>query len=225
MKKYFVCGLLLVSFGFLYAHDEKPKTKAELTAVTVYRVGAEMVHTAKTTLVKGNSELIIENLSNALEINSVQVQTSDNVTVMGVEFNTDYLKDEVKSPRIKMLEDSVEKLSSEIDKIKLSENITTDLLTVLKANKEIKGTQTGLSVAELMKLMDYYKLKSAELQMELAQLKQKKDKLTIQLQKVASQIEEEEKKNNKSSGSLVLQLNTLVAGKYDFIITYITNNS
>jgi TonB-dependent SusC/RagA subfamily outer membrane receptor len=61
--------------------------------------------------------------------------------------------------------------------------------------------------------------------LELAQQKQKKDKLTAQLQKIVTQIAEEEKKNNKSSGNLVLQLNCAIAGKYDFEITYITSNA
>jgi TonB-dependent SusC/RagA subfamily outer membrane receptor len=224
MKKYIVGCLFLLS-THLFATEERPKTKAELNAVTVYRSGAEMSHAAKATLPKGNTELVIENLSNALEINSVQIKTSDNVTVMGIEFNTDYTKDEIKSPKIKMLEDSAEKINIEVEKIKLNESITADLLSVLKANKEIKGTQTGLSVAELMKLMDYYKLKSGELQLELAQLKQKKDKLTLLAEKINNQINEEEKKNSKSGGSLVLQLNCAIAGKYDFIVTYITNNA
>jgi TonB-dependent SusC/RagA subfamily outer membrane receptor len=225
MKKFFSCCLLLLLFKISFAHDDKPRTKAGLDAVTVYRSGAEMVHSAKANLPRGNSELVIENLSNAIEINSVQIKSPDNVTVMGMEFNTDYLKDEIKSPRIKMLEDSIDKISADIDKLKLNENITAELLTVLKANKEIKGTQTGLSVAELMKLMDYYKLKSAELQTELSQLKQKEDKLTIQLKKIISQLDEEQKKNTKSSGSLVLQLNCAIAGNYDFVITYITNSA
>jgi TonB-dependent SusC/RagA subfamily outer membrane receptor len=225
MKKIFVLFSLLIISKFSLANDDRPKTKAQLDAVTVYRTGAEMTHSAKITLSKGNSELVIENLSNNLEINSVQVKSNDNVTIMGIEFNTDYLKDEIKNPRTKMLEDSIEKLNTEIDKIKLNESITADLLTVLKANKEIKGTQTGLSVSELMKLMDYYKLKSAELQLELAQLKQKKEKLAKLVEKIVSQIDEEEKKNNKTSGSLVLQLNCAIAGKYDFVITYISNNA
>ena len=225
MKKYFLVVSVLLFATLSFATDDKPKAKATLDAVTVYRAGAEMVHSAKANVSKGNSELIIENLSNALEINSVQIKTNDNITVMGVEFNTDYLKDETKTPRIKMLEDSADRLSAEIDKVKLNESITADLLTVLKANREIKGTQTGLSVAELMKLMDYYKLKSAELQTELAQLKQKEDKLTATLTKIISQADEEEKKNNKSGGSLVLQLNCAVAGSYDFVITYVTNNA
>jgi TonB-dependent SusC/RagA subfamily outer membrane receptor len=225
MKNFMLCSLLLLLFNFSFAVDDNPRTKAGLDAVTVYRAGAEMVHSAKANLSKGNSELVIENLSNAIEINSVQVKTNDNVTIMGIEFNTDYLKDDIKSPRIKMLEDSIDKIAAEIDKVKLNESITTELLTVLKANKEIKGTQTGLSVAGLMKLMDYYKLKSAELQTELSQLKQKEDKLSTQLKKIVSELDEEQKKNTKSSGSLVLQLNCAIAGNYDFVITYITNNA
>jgi TonB-dependent SusC/RagA subfamily outer membrane receptor len=225
MKKYLLLLLLAAAIMPALASEDHPKTIANLNAVTVYRTGAEMTHLAKASLNKGNTELIIENLSNAIEINSVQIKTSDNVTVMGVEFTADYMKDEIKSPRIKILEDSAEKINTEINKIILNESITTDLLTVLKANKEIKGTQTGLSVAELMKLMDYYKLKSAELQAELAQLQQRNKKLTVLAEKLVAQIEEEENKNNKSTGSLVLQLNCAIAGKYDFTITYITNNA
>jgi TonB-dependent SusC/RagA subfamily outer membrane receptor len=225
MKKYCLFFFLVTTIIPAFASEDHPKVKAELNAVTVYRAGAEMTHSAKVNLSKGNTELVIENLSNALEINSVQIKATDNVTVMGVEFNADYLKDEVKTPRVKMLEDSVEKLYAEINKIELNESITTDLLTVLKANKEIKGTQTGLSVAELIKLMDYYKLKSAELQLDLSQLKQRKEKFTALAEKLAAQIDEEEKKNNKSTGSLTLQINCAIAGKYDFTITYITNNA
>lgn len=225
MRKYLLLPGLLVYCLVAFANNEPPKIKAALDAVTVFRSGAEMTHTAKATLVKGNSELIISSLSNSLEINSVQIKTSDNVTLMGMEFGTDNLKDEIKSPRIKQLEDSLETITAEIDKLTLSENINSDLLSVLKSNKEIKGTQTGLSVAELMKLMDYYKNKSAELQAELAQLKMKKQKLNAVAKKLNAQIDEEEKKNDKTSGSLVLQLNCAVAGKYDFEITYITSNA
>jgi TonB-dependent SusC/RagA subfamily outer membrane receptor len=144
---------------------------------------------------------------------------------MGIEFNTDNLTEETKSAHIEMLEDSLEKIRAEINKLTLNENISADLLSVLKSNKEIKGTQTGLSVAELMKLMDYYKLKSAELQADMALLKQKKDKLVSIENKLILQIDEESKKNNKSGGNLTLQLNCAIAGKYDLVITYVTNNA
>jgi TonB-dependent SusC/RagA subfamily outer membrane receptor len=204
---------------------ENNTVKSNLTAVTVYRTGAEMNHQAKADLQKGNNELVIENISNAIDINSLQVNCSGAVTVMGVEFSTDYLQDETKSAAVKMLEDSLEHVNDVIEKNKTSIALVNDLLSVLKSNKEIKGTQTGLSVTELMKLMDYYKNKSAELQNELAVLNQKNGKLLQQQGKIKNQLAEEQKKNAKTFGKIILQLNCAADGKYDFNISYVTPNA
>ena len=226
MKKliFFVCILLCILSAT--AKDDNGNTvKATLNAVTVYRIGAEMNHQAKAQLAKGNNELIIEDITNSLDASSIQVNCNGNVTVMGVEFSTDYLKDEIKTPAIRLLDDSVERVNSNLERTKTAINITNELMSVLKANKEIKGSQTGLSVAELMKLMEYYKIKSTELQNELTSLNQKQIKLRKQLEKLNEQIAEEQKKNTRSSGKLILQLNCAVVGKYDFTISYITQNA
>jgi hypothetical protein len=56
----------------------------------------------------------------------------------------------------------------------------------------------------------------------LIALNQKDKKINELVQKLTVQIDEEEKKNTKSTGKLILQLNCMVAGKYDFTISYIT---
>ena len=198
MKKIFSAIFLLAAIT-VHANDGgRSTTKANLSAVTIFRQGAEMNHLAKADLAKGNNELVIENISNAVDINSVQVNCSGNVTVMGVEFSTDFLQEETKSSLQKILEDSVGRVNDVIEKNKTSIGILNEMLTVLKANKEIKGTQTGLSVAELMKLMDYYKGKSTELQNELATLTQKQKKLTELTDRLNEQIAQEQKKNAKT---------------------------
>ncbi|MDB5280010.1 MAG: hypothetical protein JWR61_4965 [Ferruginibacter sp.] len=226
MKKISLVLIALVCIHFATAKDGGGNTvKAALNAVTVYRTGAELTHQAKAQLAGGNNELVIENISNALDPNSIQVNCDGNVTVMGIEFSTDYLKEEVKSPTVRLLEDSVDKISRQLDKTRSSINIVNDLISVLKANKEIKGTQTGLSVAELMKLMEYYKTKSGELQNELAALNQQQVKQDKQLKKLNEQIAEEQNRNTKSAGKLILQLSCAIAGKYDFNISYVTQNA
>lgn len=217
--------LLFFQTAFTKDGDDANTVKAKLTGVTVYRSGAEMNHQATATLTKGNNELVIENISNAIDINSLQVNCSGAVTVMGVEFSTDFLKNETKTPAVKMLEDSLENVKDAIEKNKTSIALVNDLLAVLKANKEIKGTQTGLSVAELMKLMDYYKTKSAELQNELAALNRKGIKQLELVTKIENQLEEEQKKNAKTFGKLILQLNCVLDGKYDFNLSYVTQNA
>lgn len=225
MKKVFFAILLFASTAAWAGEGNRNSVKAALNAVTIFRQGAEMTHLAKADLAKGNNELVIENVSNAVDISSIQVTCNASVTIMGVEFSTDFLQDETKSGLQRSLEDSLSKVNELIEKNRTSVNIVNELLAVLKANKEIKGAQTGLSVAELVKLMDYYKGKSTELQNELAALAQKQKKLTELTTKLTGQIAEEQKKNAKTFGKLVLQLNCAMAGKYDFNISYITPNA
>lgn len=184
-----------------------------------------MLHNANAQLQQGTHELIIEEISNTVDINSIQVNCPAAVTLMGVEFSNNYLVTPVENLRIRQLKDSSENIKSEIEKIKVQITTINDLLDVLKANKDIKGSQTGLSVAELMKLMDYYKAKSNELQQDLKQQNEKQKKWNELLYKVNNQIAEEEKKNAKNEGRITLQLSVAVSGKYDFVVSYITPNA
>jgi len=227
MTKKIMIAVILLATG-IYANaigDKSITTSSQLTTVTVYRSGAEMTHTASATLKQGNNELIIEGISNQLDMNSVQVKTPSAVTIMGIEFSTNYLVPTEKTARIKILEDSLERVQKEADKINLSLTNATDLLEVLKANRDIKGSQTGVSVAELMKLMDYYKAKSTELQAEIAQWKEKKKKINELADKINSQLQEEQNKNNIKAGRLILQLSAAMAGKFDFTLSYIAQNA
>lgn len=225
MKKIIFLLLSISSISMSFAKEGGGNVKASLTNVTVFRVGAELNHIARADLLKGNNELVIDNISNTLDANSIQVNCSGNVTVMGIEFSTDYLQQETKTPAILILEDSIESINASLKKIRTNAAVMNDLLAVLKANKEIKGSQTGLSVTELIKLMDYYKNKSLELQEELAGLSLKENKTNTQLAKLNQQLLEEQKKNTKTAGRLVLQLNCSISGKYDFAISYITRNA
>lgn len=224
-KKLCLAICLIASCISVFANDEKRTSAANLKSVTVYRTGAEMIHTSTASLAKGNNELTIEGISMYTDVNSIQVNCPSTVTILGVEFSNNYLVNETNSPVIKKLNDSLERITADIYKTNISITINNDLLEVLKSNKEIKGTQTGLSVAELMKLIDYYKLKSGELQNELSALNQKKIKMESVAEKLRNQIAEEQKKNNKTAGRLILQLSAAVAGNFEFTISYITQNA
>jgi uncharacterized protein (TIGR02231 family) len=225
MKRISLLILTLIVFILQATADDRNIISAELKSATVYRSGAELIHTAKAVLKQGNSELIIEGISSFVDINSIQINCPAAVTILGVEFSNNYLLTELSNPFVKRLQDSVEIVTDETDKLNVAITTTTELLEVLKSNREIKGTQTGLSVAELMKLMDYYKVKSNELQNELIVLNNKKKKYDLLLIKLNNQINEEQKKNVKSGGRIILQLNAAIGGNDEFTISYITQNA
>ncbi|MBO9684286.1 MAG: mucoidy inhibitor MuiA family protein, partial [Flavisolibacter sp.] len=218
-------AIAFLFFVHAFATDRPLVVPSNLKTVTVYRSGAELIHNTSVHLSQGNGELVIEGISNTVDINSVQINCAPAVTIMGVEFSNNFLVMPEVTSRIKLLQDSAEMVQKEIEKVNVQIQTTADLLEVLKSNRDIKGQQTGLSVAELMKLMEYYKNKSTELQNELAQQKAKQKKLSDLLLKIKVQINEEENKNTKAAGQLKLQLSVATAGKYDFVVSYITPNA
>ena len=219
---------LLLSWTFvlislsLMAGNERPIYTSILKEATVYRNGAELLHSVKLTLNQGTNEVVIDGISNKVDINSIQLGTDGKASILSMEFSTDYLTPVVKSALYKRLEDSVEFLSKELAKVQVQLKTDRELQELLKANKQIGGSQTGLSVAELIKMMDYYKAKSLELENEISQLKEKETKLMDTYGKLTRQMHEEETKNTKSGGKLVLQLSCPQAGAYTFTVSYLT---
>lgn len=198
---------------------------ATLKSVTVYQLGAELEHTSNAQLTAGNHELIIDGISSNSEINSIRVNCSSAVTILGVEFNNNYLGEENISPEVKKLKDSAEFLNTKVYELNILINTHTELLEVLKMNRDIRGSQTGLSVSELSRLLDYYKNKSITVQTEIMNLNKEKKIVQHQINKLNAQIEEEQKKNTKKGGRIILQLNVASSGKYDFKINYFTHQA
>lgn len=222
MKRTFILLIALSTAAGVFAGDEKNIVSSVLKSAMVYRVGAELTHTAKATLSRGNNELVIDNISNRIDVNSLQIGSNGNVTILSVEFSTNFLRPEQKLPIVKKLEDSLEAVNDDIASVQVILKTDQELLDLLKANKEIRGDQTGVSVAELTKMMEYYKTKTLELQNEISRYKEKEKKLQAITVKINQQIKEEEQKNYKTIGKLMLQLYCPIAGQYDFNISYVT---
>jgi hypothetical protein len=226
MKKY---SLILLGFLFTLSSFTPPAEQvtvpSELKTATVYRSGAALTHNASASLKAGDNELVIEGLSSYLDINSIQVNCPASVTILGIEFSNNYMGEENISPQVRMLKDSLEAVNMNIQRINTYINTANELIEILRINRDVKGAQTGLSVAELTKLMTYYKTKSLEVQNDLIDYKAKQAKLGLQSSKISQQISEEQKKNTTSGGRLVLQLNVAIGGTQDFVVSYITQNA
>lgn len=215
---------IFLTVNMVQAGNDPRIVGTELKSATIYRSGAELNHFAGVQLIQGHNDLMLGNISNTLDINSVQVSCPAGVTILAVEFTTDHLTVPEVSARIKYLTDSIEAVDKNLEQIKLRKGIAEDLLEVLRSNKDIKGQQ-GLTVAELAKLMEYYEKKIVGIKNDLLSLQtqeQKWGKIKSQLQ---AQVQEEEKKNARTTGRLHITVHSAMAGNFDFNVSYITPNA
>nr|WP_199000659.1 DUF4139 domain-containing protein [Flavobacterium sp. ASV13] len=218
--------LLLCTFAFA----QKPIfTTAKVKAATVYFNAAEISQTASTTLPLGTSELVIKNVAANLNESSIQIGAPANVTVLSVQFTNNYISEyenDPKSPLLKRVRDSIVLVQKEILKVSNSINSETKTIQLLDKNQQISGANSGLNVAELMKMVDYYKNKQLELANNINSLTDKKQKLDETLQKLNNKLEIDGNKEEKtSSGKLIVQVMSNVAGPVPLEISYLTNDA
>ena len=226
MKKFVLIAFLISAMTFA----QKPIfTTAKVKAATVYFNAAELSQTASVNLPAGTSEIVIKNVADYLNENTVQIGAPKNVTVLSVQFTQNYISEyeiDETNPVIKKVRDSISWTEKEIKKIQIETYSHQQTITLLDANQNVAGANSGLNVTELMKLVDYYKAKRTELDNNIVALKEKETKLGQKLNALKSKLEINTQKEEKNSkGKLIIQVMNEIAGLVNLDINYITNNA
>ena len=223
--------LLITLFCFsAITFAQKPIfTSAKIKSATIYSNSAELNHTASATIPSGTSEIVIKNVADYVNENTIQIGAPANVTVLSVQFTRNFISEyeiDESNPMIKRVRDSVMLIEKEMGKIaneKVSYSKTIDLLD---KNQNVAGQNSGLNVTELIKLVDYYRAKRNELSNLVDTLIEKENKLKDKLSKLNSKLELNTQKQEKTSqGKLVLQVMTDAASSVNLDINYITANA
>lgn len=227
MKNLILSVFLFVS---LASWSQKPiYTNAKINAATVYFNGAELSQSFNVSLPVGTSEIVVKNVADYLNENTVQIGAPASVTVLSVQFTQNYLSEyeiDENSPEIKKVKDSIELVKKELSKINVDKTSHTKTIELLDKNQQIAGTNTGLSVVELMKIVDYYKTKRTELANALILLQEKETKWNAILTRLNAKLQiNTEKEEKPSNGKLILQVMNKTAGLISFNINYLTPNA
>ena len=200
-------------------------THAPLKSVTVYSNGAEMNHTAQVKLPVGSSEIVINNVANALDEASIQIGSSAAVTIMSVSFATNYLKEENKSPAYLNVEAQLKAEQNALSRIENRKAVEQNTLILLDENRKIGGTESGLTVAELSKMADYYRSRQLELKNNLIAIGEEETEQRKKVSKLQKQLQELAKDRSGTGGQLLLQVMNNQPGMQNFSISYMSPNA
>ena len=226
MKKLSILLFLVTAISFA----QKPIfTSAKVKAATVYFNAAELQQTTTVNLPAGTSEIVVKNVADYLNESTIQIGAPSSVTVLSVQFTQNYISEyeiDESNPIIKKVRDSITLVQKEIKKIQIDKVSNSKTLELLDKNQMVSGTNTGLNVAELIKLADYYKTKRTDLSNAYLVLDEKEAKMNLIMQNLNSKLEINTQKEEKTSkGKLVIQVMNDVAGLVNFDINYLTNNA
>ena len=226
MKNYFLLSLMLPIIGF----SQKPIfASANVKSVTVYNQAALISQNTAVLLPKGNSEIVLKNIANNLNQNTIQIGVPPHVTVLSVQYTTDYISEfeiDEQNPAIKKVRDSIKMVESQMQKTTNSRDADQKTIELLDKNQQVFGNNSGLNVAELGKMVLFYRQNRTEISNTINDKNAKIDSLSVLLERLQNKLEFSNLQNEKSSkGKLVLQVMNDIAGNTNFDINYVANSA
>ncbi len=213
-----ITGIVAWSTAHLYAQTPQ---KLNIDEATVFLNGAELSSSAKINLVKGENEILFTNVAGDVNSQSLTVNATNGVVVEATTFQNNYLAAETFSPRAKDIKDSIELITENKGIITNKIAVLNEQVAILQGNRKVSGENTGLSVAELTKMLDLISSKMEgylnQKNMEEALLKKADERLA----KLKKQLDEEQKKDYQPGGQLLVKFYAKEATNSDVKITYI----
>ncbi len=211
-------GILLLVVSISHA---QPQHRLTIEEATVFLSGAELISTAKINLNKGENEILFTNVAGDVNSQSLSVSATNGVVVESATFQNNYLATEVLSPKAQNIKDSIELLTAYRKLVGNKIAVLDEQLAILKDNRKVSGTQNGLSVVELTKMLDLINTRMENFlnqkNKEEATVKKTDERIT----KLTMQLDEEQKKDYQPGGQLLVKFYVKEATASAIAITYI----
>lgn len=208
--KYLSVALLVWSFPYAKAQENKINTSSEVKKVTVFLTGAELNHEAKVKLKKGKNIVTFTGLSPRLDERSINLDpgTSD-VNVLYINSHTNHLAERKDNDRIRTLKDSLEFYKDKLSLLKLEQEALTGEKNLLFKNQSIGG-QPGVSIADVEKSADFYRKRTNEINLLIFKNNKLEGKLYKEQSRYSKQLHELDAEVNPPTSDIMV---TLVASK------------
>ena len=220
-KKIIVCLLACLCITQLIGGEIL--TDSKLVSVTVYRVLAKENRTANVSIPKGNSEIVISNVSMNMQEASLQVGVKGNASLLSATTRVNYFsKQEVNNDlAAKKMKDSLQEIDDEIAWLLEQKSVYTGELALLNVNNKLGSEEEGLIPDELIELTDVYRKRAMEIKKEIFELSKNERILRLKREKYQGQYNELNNKQSTPVKELVLSVYSETGGALNLKCSYL----
>lgn len=218
--------LLSLIFSNSYPQEIQEKViKSEVTEVTVYLDGAQIVRKKPINLPEGKTIVRFVNLSPFIDAKSIQAKAEGELTVLSVNHQQNYLEKSEKSAELSNLENKLESVEEEIKKESTYLSIIKEELAFLQENRDLGGRNEQVSITNLQQASEFYSSKLTALKMkEIERIEKLKD-LTNRKSDLINQISALTGKKEFPTGEILVKVDVKRNKSYSMELSYIVGNA
>lgn len=220
-KKILLLSSLLMSMLYTAQAEEIIKNE-RVQKVILFRNAAQIESKISQTIEKGDHLIIIDELPNSLDENSVQISGEENFTILSVESKTGQLDQKKRGKNYSTIVDSIEFYTSVVEMDQIRKYAIDQEESLLITNKDFSIKQT-MAVVDLEDMADLYRKRLPELKKESLRLQKLISSNTQKLEGFKLQLAERQSgKNNKQ---IWVRVSLSQAQNVKLVLKYLVNDA
>ncbi|MCK5153399.1 MAG: mucoidy inhibitor MuiA family protein [Spirochaetales bacterium] len=217
---------ILILFITLIGVTASEQIDSAIVDVTVFTDRAQVTREAVFNLQTGEHKLVLTNLPDQIDPNSIQVKGSGNFMLSDVKLTTKYLT-QVVSIRIRELVEKRQSLEKEIIKYNDAVNeAESEKRFIENISRKLTATGEGSSEPVLdpgkwIEMVSFYREKIGQLNSELRESRSSAEELRLEVNRINMEIQSEGANQNRAVKEVEISIDVLKEGKGKLDISYL----
>lgn len=215
--------LLIATFYQLTLIAQKETAlSSEINKVTVFFQGAQVEHFRASELKAGRQEIVFTKLTDFLDPNTVQVKAKGDLTILSVRTRKNY-------EDLKISNAEITELNTQRDKLELKDQLLRDEYAILSfdkdlllKNRDLKGNDQGLKVAELKEAYTFMHQKLSEITARQSAIYAELEELDKSMNRIEQEIVSQRSKPVINYTEIVVEIDVPKGTSSEFYFSYIS---
>lgn len=215
---------LLVCFQAV-AQKNEINVSSTIEKATVFFQGVQLEHTGNFEVKSGRQTVVLEKLTDFLDPNSVQVKAQGDLTILSVKTRKNF-------EDVRISEEQMDALNANKRKLELKDIALRDEYQILELdkqlllkNRDLKGQQEGLKVAELKEAYTFMHQKLTEINVRESAIYEELEQLNKDMNKIEQEIFSQRSKPVINYTEIVVEIEAKAPTKGTFYFSYISPNA
>jgi len=221
MKNLLLVSCLIIHFNALFSQKET-NINAELKKVTVFFTGAQIQHEHKLTLTPGKQAIVFQKLTDFVDPNTVQVKAIGDLTILSVRTKKNYEDLKISNEEMKSLNAKRKALAVKDGALRDEYTILELDKSLLMRNRDLKGNEQGLKIAELKETYIFMHTKLTEITTRLSQIRTELEDLQKKMNQIEQEIISQRSKPVINYSEVVVEIDVEKATTAQFVLNYIS---
>jgi uncharacterized protein (TIGR02231 family) len=225
MKKNLLILFCAVAFTVAAQDVVSKPIQVPVNEVTVFLQNALETRRTTVDVDQGKTRLLFTGLSPYIDASSIQARVNGAVTLLMVNHHQNFLDKSVPAPEIKALQDKLTAVEKKIATQTTLMEVLSEDLEYLKANRDLKGTNSNITLAVIREGATYFNERVTALKLKNIDYLQALEELKLQRKDLLSQLSSLKAKDGSATGEVEVLVDASKATKIDVVLSCLVMNA